>query len=208
MNEPYYEFFLFDPATPSFLSMPKRYIGNKSGLLAVADQLAEEEYYKDTTEGIRAFFNGRTDVTHSIAFQTIPVLRPIRVLERTELVLGEREWDYINVWDCPYHMRFRSAKVTQLLVQVEEKYLRFVLAEMTGFSYLGFIDRWRPIGGFIMGNASVLDVRDREDGGYDFCNLLYVCEDASDSLEEQRQKMRDPDAVVFDGICDEVFGDG
>lgn len=208
MNDPYYEFFLFDPATPSFVSMPKRYIGNKSGLLAVADHLAEEEYYKDTVEGIRAFFKGHTDVTHSIAFQTIPVLQPVRVLEKTELLLGEREWNHINAWGFPYHMHFRSAEVSQLLVQLEGSYLRFVRAKIADFGYRGFRDGWQPIGGFILGNASVLNIRDRGDGGYDFSNLLYVCEDASDSLEEQRQRMRDTNAVVLDGICDEVFGDG
>lgn len=208
MNEQYYEFFLFDPATPSFVSMPKRYIGSKSDLLAVADHLAKEEYYEDTVEGIRAFFKGRTDATHSIAYQTIPVLQPVRVLEKTELILGEREWDHINVWGCPYHMHFRTAEVSQLLVQLEGSYLRFVRAKITDFGYRGFRDSWQPIGGFILGNASVLDIRDRGDGRYDFSNILYVCEDVSESLEEQQLKMRNPDAVVFDQICEEVFGDG
>lgn len=36
----------------------------------------------------------------------------------------------------------------------------------------------------------------------------YVCEDSSKSLEEQQRKMQDLDTVVFDGICEEVFGEG
>ena len=106
MNEPYYELFLFDPATPSYVSLPKRFIGTKDALLAVADNLADQEFYKDTVEGIRAYFNGRENATHNIAFQTIPVLLPVHVLEKSELLLEEREWEHVNIWDCPYHTIF------------------------------------------------------------------------------------------------------
>ncbi|MBR1709632.1 MAG: hypothetical protein IJ719_12500 [Clostridia bacterium] len=198
----------FDPATPAYVSLSKSYIGDKQSLLAVAENLESEEYYQDTVNGIRAYFDGKTDAMHTVAFEQTPVLRPVHVPDKTELVLGQREWDHINTWGFPYHMQFQSAEVSQLLVSDKSTYHRFVRARITGFGYRNFKDDWRPIGGFIMGNAAVLDIQDRGDEGYGFANLLYVCEDSSESMEEQQRKMQDPDAVVFDGICEEVFGDG
>ena len=39
-------------------------------------------------------------------------------------------------------------------------------------------------------------------------NVLYVCEDESDVLGEEEQKMNDTGNILFDRICDEIFGDG
>ena len=208
MDETYYELLLFDPATPAYVSLPKSYIGDKQSLLAVAENLESEEYYQDTVNGIRAYFDGKTDGVHTIAFQQTPVLQLVHVLDKSELVLGEREWDHINTWGFSYHMHFKSAEVSQLLVSGKGAFHRFVRARITGFGYRNFKDEWQQIGGFIMGNAAVLDIQDRGDGGHEFANLLYVCEDSSESMEEQQRKMQDPDAVVYDGICEEVFGDG
>ncbi len=73
---------------------------------------------------------------------------------------------------------------------------------------MGFKDEWRPVGSLVFGNASVLDIQLRADGHSSVSSILYVTEDLSDSLEEQLRKMNDPDALVFDSICDEIFGDG
>ena len=208
VNEQYYELVLFDPATPSFISFPKSYIGDKRSLMAVADKMESAGDYQETVDGIRSYFDGKTDAMHTIAFQRIPVLRPVKVLESTALELGEKECDHINTWGYNYHMRFKSAAVSQILISVDGVYRRFVRAIITDWDYQNCKDDWWPIGAFIMGNAFVLDIQERDDGGCVFSNLLYVGEDVSESLEEQQQKMQDPNAVIFDSICDEVFGNG
>lgn len=41
-----------------------------------------------------------------------------------------------------------------------------------------------------------------------FENLLYVQEDVSDTKEQLETKLDNPDEIILDRICDEVFGDG
>lgn len=41
-----------------------------------------------------------------------------------------------------------------------------------------------------------------------FNNLLYIEEDSSDDLAEFEDKLLNPEALIFDKICDEIFADG
>lgn len=41
-----------------------------------------------------------------------------------------------------------------------------------------------------------------------FETLLYVQEDTSDTKEQLEAKLDNPDEIILDRICDEVFGDG
>ena len=65
-----------------------------------------------------------------------------------------------------------------------------------------------PIGGTIFGHSSVLSICPLPNGGYDFGTILYMCEDSAASSVDLRQKMHDPETLIFDSICEEVFGDG
>ena len=206
--EPLYELQMLDPATPSFITFPKTYIGEKEALLEVASNLLRAENYIDTANAIREYFNGNTEVKHYVGFQEMSLLRPVQVLEKTEMHVAEREWEHMNVWDCPCHMRFRSAEVAQLLIKRERVFSRFIQAKFTDLQYLGFEDRWQPIGNLIFGNDAVINITQRGDGSIELCNLLYVVEEGSESLKKQQKKMYDPDSLIFDKICDEIFGDG
>ncbi len=128
--------------------------------------------------------------------------------DTSELLLSERDWEHTNTWGFPYHMKFRAAKVSQLLIRHEKMYHRCVRAAFDGFCYEGFKGDWRTIGSFILGNDSILDITVRPDGLYGFGNILYVLEDSAEVTDDLVKRMRDPDAVIFDRICDEVFGDG
>ena len=57
----------------------------------------------------------------------------------------------------------------------------------------------------LFGNASVIEFN--SDTG-SFENLLYVQEDVSDTKEQLETKLDNPDEIILDRICDEVFGDG
>ena len=208
MGGEYYALYLDDPATPSFCSFSKLYVGTQDALMRVADNLKQDGMYEETAEGILTYFSGNHDVTHHIAFSELPVLEPVKVLEKAEMQLEGKSWDHINTWDQPYHMSFSSALISQLLLKEGKTYRRCISASFSELSYLGFKDEWRPVGSLVFGNASVLDIQLRADGHSSVSTILYVTEDLSDSLEEQLRKMNDPDALVFDSICDEIFGDG
>ena len=208
LNDEYYAICLDDPAVPAFCSFPKLYIGSEEDLLTLAANLDRDGVYAGTAAGIRSYFAGNTGVTHIIALAEIPVIQPVEVLDISELHLGARQWTHMNTWDCPYDLRFDSASVSQILVRHEGKILRCIRARFNGLTYLAFAGRWMPIGGTIFGHYSVLSIRPLRNGGYDFGTILYMCEDSAKSLAELWPKLNDPDALIFDSICAEVFGDG
>lgn len=208
LNDDYYAICLDDPAVPPFCSFPKQYIGCEEDLLTLADNLDRDGVYPKTAAGIRSYFAGNTGVTHVIALAEIPVIRPVEVLDISELHVGAHQWTHMNTFDCPYEMRFDSADVSQILVRHEDKILRCIRARFSGLAYLAFAGRWLSIGGTIFGHPSVLSIRALPNGGYDFGTILYMCEDSAESPAELWPKLNDPDALIFDSICEEVLGDG
>ena len=208
LNDDYYAICLDAPGVPPFCSFPKQYIGSQEDLLKLSDNLDRDGAYPKTAAGIRSYFAGNTGVTHVIALAEIPVIKPVEVLDISELHLGERQWTHMNTWDCPYDMRFDSADVSQIIVRHEDKILRCIRARFNGLAYLAFAERWMPIGGTIFGHYSVLAIRALPNGGYDFGTILYMCEDSAECPVELWTKMHEPDALIFDTIIEEVLGDG
>ena len=84
-------------------------------------------------------------------------------------------------------------------------YRRCIRAKLTDLCYEGIKGEWRPVGSVLFGNASVIEFN--SDTG-SFENLLYVQEDVSDTKEQLETKLDNPDEIILDRICDEVFGDG
>ena len=205
-TEQYYAFYLDDPATPAFCSVPKLYVGRKNDFLRVADNLIQDDVYPETSAGIREYFDGKVGCSHIIAYQELPILQPVRVLEASELLVSEREWIHLNTWNCPYHMRFRSATVSQILVFIDEMFYRCIRVRFRGLSYESSYGGWKLIGESIFGHACVMDVCSED--ACSFGSILYVVEDNAETPEILLSRMKDPKNMVFDRICDEVFGDG
>ncbi len=208
MSEQYYALYLDDPASPSFCSFSKLYVGSETDMLRVAVNLSSEGVYEETANGIHAYFKGNTNVRHRIAYQEFPVLEPVDAVDSSEMQIGTREWVHINTWDCPYYMRCASARVSQLILRQEESFCRYIRVSFSDLKYSGNHDEWIPIGDSIWGNASVLDVQKNPDGSSVVGLILFVAEDSSDSLVELQKKMNDPNELVFNLFCDEIFGDG
>ena len=169
---------LWEPAAPAFCSFAKPYVGSRHDLLKVAV---------------------------NIAYQEIAILTPVRVLATSKMTLPGRTWEHLNVWDCPYKMKFDAAEVSQIIIRYDGMYRRCIRAKLTDLCYEGIKGEWRPVGSVLFGNASVIEFN--SDAG-SFENLLYVQEDVSDTKEQLETKLDNPDEIILDRICDEVFGDG
>lgn len=139
------------------------------------------------------------------AYQEIAILAPVRVLATSKMTLPGRTWEHLNVWDCPYKMKFDAAEVSQIIIRYDGMYRRCIRAKLTDLCYEGIKGEWRPVGSVLFGNASVIEFN--SDTG-SFENLLYVQEDVSDTKEQLETKLDNPDEIILDRICDEVFGDG
>lgn len=140
-----------------------------------------------------------------IEYQEIAILTPVRVLATSKMTLPGRTWEHLNVWDCPYKMKFDAAEVSQIIIRYDGMYRRCIRAKFTDLCYEGTKGEWRPVGSVLFGNASVIEFN--SDTG-SFENLLYVQEDVSDTKEQLETKLDNPDEIILDRICDEVFGDG
>lgn len=127
------------------------------------------------------------------------------VLATSKMTLPGRTWEHLNVWDCPYKMKFDAAEVSQIIIRYDGMYRRCIRAKFTDLCYEGTKGEWRPVGSVLFGNASVIEFN--SDTG-SFENLLYVQEDVSDTKEQLETKLDNPDEIILDRICDEVFGDG
>ena len=101
--------------------------------------------------------------------------------------------------------RQNAAEVSQIIIRYDGMYRRCIRAKLTDLCYEGIKGEWRPVGSVLFGNASVIEFN--SDTG-SFENLLYVQEDVSDTKEQLETKLDNPDEIILDRICDEVFGDG
>ena len=131
--------------------------------------------------------------------------KSVKQLATSKMTLPGRTWEHLNVWDCPYKMKFDAAEVSQIIIRYDGMYRRCIRAKFTDLCYEGTKGEWRPVGSVLFGNASVIEFN--SDTG-SFENLLYVQEDVSDTKEQLETKLDNPDEIILDRICDEVFGDG
>lgn len=206
--ELHYVLQLWEPATPAFCSFRKMYVGTKQDVIMVAEQLEQEQIMPETSAAIRDFFEGNREATHNIAYQEIPILTPVRVLGESKLKLAEKEWEHLNAWECPYKMRMEKAEVYQIVIRFDGCYHRCLKASITDLCYQGIKEEWLPVGSAFWGNSCVLHIEGVSDGHSEFGNILYVQEESSKSKEQLMLKLKDPEEIVFDRLCDEIFGDG
>lgn len=154
--EMHYVLKLWEPAAPAFCSFDILYVGSKQDILQAALNMEHDDPNDKTAKAIREYFAGNHEATHNIAYQEIPVLKPVRILASSRMTLPETTWEHLNVWDCPYKMKFDSAEVDQIIIRYEGQYHRCVKAKITGLCYNGIGGEWMPVD-MIFGNACVLD---------------------------------------------------
>ncbi len=204
----YYVLKLWEPATPSFCSFAKPYVGSKQDILTVATQLAEDDPGSETVRAIQDYFTGNHSATHHIAYQEMPVLTPVRVLASSRMDLPMKTWEHLNVYECPYRMSFDAAEVFQIVISYEGRYHRCVKSRFQNLCYDGINDDWHPVGTMFFGNGCVMRVCETAHQTRLVENILYVQEESAEDGEMLIQKLEIPTEVIFDRICDEIFGDG
>lgn len=206
-NNQYYAFYLWDPATPSFVSSDKLYIGSKNELLRVAKQIEKRGGYPDTAKAIYDFFEGKTNAVHNVAYRDIPILTPVEIIEKSKMEITSHKWDHLNVWGFVYEMRFESATVSQIVISHNNKYFRCIKAKFKDLQYRVAMEKWGPAGDVIFGNDCVVESK-KKDGHLYFGNVLYVVEDTSTEKEELSARINDESKIIYKNIVDEIMGDG
>ena len=123
---------LWEPAAPAFCSFAKPYVGSRHDLLKVAVNMKNADPQSETAKAIQEYFGGNHGATHKIAYQEIAILTPVRVLATSKMTLPGRTWEHLNVWDCPYKMKFDAAEVSQIIIRYDGMYRRCIKAPIPG----------------------------------------------------------------------------
>ena len=207
MNEQYYALFLDDPATPSFCSFDKLYVGTRTELDIAIAAMKQDGQYAATVAAYEAYWTD-PNTKHYVALREVPILTPVQRICSSELTLGEKEWEHINVWGFPYNMRFDRAEVKQLLIKHERKFHRLLRSKITNLCYGAVDGKWSPANGGFWGHGCLLDVQEESDGSFSLNSLLYMKQDQFERASDADDLMLDPDKIFFDRICDEIFADG
>ena len=119
-----------------------------------------------------------------------------------------KTWEHLNVYESPYRMRFEAAEVFQIVICYEGRYHRCVKSRFQNLCYDGINDDWHPVGTMFFGNGCVMRVCETAHQTRFVENILYVQEESAEDSEMLIQKLEIPAEVIFDRICDEIFGDG
>lgn len=168
--------------------------------------MKQDERYAATVAAYEAYWINPA-ATHNVALREVPILTPVHRICSSQLELGEKEWEHINVWGFPYKMRFDRATINQLLIKHNKHFHRMLRVTFTNLCYESVIGTWSPADHF-WGHGCLLDVQDNPDGSISLDSLLYMEQDQFEKASAADDLMLDPDKVFFDRICDEIFGDG
>lgn len=208
MKTKHYCICLDDPALPGICSGEKKYIGTETDLRVVLARMEERDVYPETIAACNEYFSGNTKATHNIAYNDIPILKPVQVICSSELKIGRKEWDHFNAWEWPNPVRFDSAVISQIVVKKGRKYLRCLKAWMENFAHKSVSGEWYPLDNRFWGHESLMSTEYKPDGSFVVNNLLYVVESEHQSLDELDDLILDEEQIDFKHLCDEVFGDG
>ena len=209
-SDQYYRLLLDDYSAASFTSFSKAYYGTMTEIADLLRTLRESERYKDSFQEMQDAFisyqQGQKDVTHSVAYQQVPLLEPVRLIASAAYTANAKEWEHLNTWRWPYYMRFSKAEVQHLWFGYQRKYVRVMRATITDLQYSTDKEDWHPIGGAFWGFPHMLE----RVKPYIY-NRLAVEDKVFKTLKEakadyeQFQRVLDTD---YTGFCNDIFGDG
>ena len=208
MAKEYYALYLDDPAKPGFCSCDKLYIGTENELRTVVKRMKKAGNYEGSVLAFKSYFEGNTKAMHNVAYKDITVLEHVKFICSSELSLKEKKWTHINIWNCPYNMKVDSASIQQIIVKHRGKYYRCIRAWLDNLCYEMMPGKWSELKDGFWGHKCLMDVKETSENDFVVNNLLYVVEDSYKSLDELDNLILDPDKIIFDRICDEIFADG
>ncbi len=210
MDDQYYCLNLDDYSAASFTSFGKAYYGTLAQIKAFIDGLdADEKLSKSHAELIAAFREyelGNHSVTHTVAFQKIPLLQPVKLYGTMTQRLDNYQWEHLNTWQWPYTMRCDAVETQHFWFAAEGYYARCVSALFENLCYQGLRNEWSPLNGGFWGFPHIIEV-----SGTLASNSLLVEEkrfSRKKDLMTDKEEFAAKRDVDFARFCDDIFGDG
>ena len=194
-------------AAPSFCSFSKIYVGEMDDLYRIINRYRRVLGYEDTVEAFDEYLMGNHQAAHRVAYAWQVILEPVEELACKEFHLGETAWEHLNIWGCPYKVRFNQADIERVAINYHGEHLLYCRAKMVDLCYEVEEGRHNLDGGF-WGNECVMDVISMPDGHYTVSNLLFIKESSYDTEELMMAVLADASTIQIKEIMNEVFGDG
>lgn len=203
MNQIYHKMQLRDPATASFISMPKDYFGSLLDFQGTIDAMKKTGSYADAVVAFTLFANGNRNAEHSVCYNNAPLFVPADLIGKERFELDETRWNHENTYGRVYQMKADRISADQIMFQCGKLYYRCVRPTFYGLQYkTEKDDTWQDVGNKVLGNECIVDVKD---GAHKF--RLFVTERCSKDPAKVLSEMWLPDKLDFRNACNEIFGD-
>lgn len=206
----YYRLELDDVSTPAFTSFGKFYYGTMDEIKGFIDALDAADYTgdysKDLVSAFDAYLQGHTNVTHSVAYHEVPLIKLVRLLHEENLNLADYSWEHLNTWGYPYYMRCSKVETRHLWLECDGTYSRVMFANFTNLDYQGVIDHWKAVGTMLWGYPELLNYEPPH-----IYNRIAEPEKVfatENECEEDWIAFKTLPVPDFTEFCNDIFGDG
>lgn len=208
-HKQYYTLYLDDYSCPSFTSGIKTYFGTLDEISFFIGKLNEDGTHENTVKAFHQYCNGQLDVTHGIAYVDHRLMEPVELIAELKQSLPPLDWEYLNPFECPYHVRVDSASVDAILIRHKNRYIRCIKASVTNFKYENTFcvgEPWHTLEGGFWGHPQMLAVS-KLSRDVIIESRLYIPESYTD---EKDTAVADFHTKTFDLnlFCEDIFGDG
>ncbi len=135
-HEDIFEICLEDYTQPRYTSAIRTYYGTEHEIRDLMDRLRNSTNgaavrYNETIEAVDQY-DLDDELTHTVAGQTLPVLKPVEEICRLKTQLSNHYWNYTTYSGAVFSCYASKIDVCQVLIATDSGYERCVKADFTG----------------------------------------------------------------------------
>lgn len=208
-REEIFEIRLEDYTQPRYMSATRSYYGTEAEIHDLMDRLRYSTTgaavrYGETIEAVE-YYDLDNELTHTVAGQTLPILKPVDEICSFEAQLSEKYWNYTTYDGVTIPCYASKLDICQCLIATDSGYERCVKADVTGFYIYHHVIGWVSISRQIKGFPGMVMF-----DGEKATVTLYATQwhYGPDELEEAKADTVDPDQVNLSVIVADILGEG
>ena len=217
MENQFYALQLDDYALPGFVSGGKYYYGSLTELDEYFNALQENKRARETHEetilAYKEFKDGNLDVRHTVAYNKVNLLEPIKVYSIDSVMIYDPFlWKHENIYGFPYFMKADAIIYDVIWIKHGSSYIRCVKPEFCNLSYCpnpanGV--KYELMNNNFWGQPEIIYQKIRPNGEVVTSSRLFMKEKV---FESKKDATRDVKALCginnYAEFCNEIFADG
>lgn len=206
MREKYYALTLEDYSVPAFVSCTRQYFGTLKEITDFINSLRNEAYHKELVEAFDKYCAGDKKVKYRVAYNYSQLIEPVTLIATYEHEIGEMDYDHINIWGCPYYMRFKNAQLKHYWFKCGKIHFRAVKAKIEDLQYQSCSGNWFYQEEAYWGFPNMMVFKPP----YTFTRLAVIekCLPTIEALKEDDENFDPEKDVDLTGYFNEIFGNG